>query len=435
MSHFMDIVCSQLSSLTLCLIVVTLTIGTALAFFLFKFWDFIKSSLTMLAISITLFVFVSLLDTNCVFPNARAAFKADYDVPSVPCFVKRIAEVDLLMKYIQPSTFHPKGYFLLEGLHGSGKSTLLQQSILPYSESGIAHLYIDVGIDGDVTDSLYSALKLKEYCDSYWTTVRSYLKIPSNTCPNNPVARLKYAVNVLTVAASEIRDEDGIPPLVIFDNTAQILTQSGGTQTIHLLQDMAKRASDEGSMVVLFTSSESSIPNIIRSRSAKSRLFETILIGEITDEEASEYLTCMRPNASKEDVTKAVQLVGGRFIDLTHAAKALSDGEAGIDRLKKAMFNEIWTTVIDLPPKVRKVLMVVVQNIVQSPTKMITKGNYYGNLARELSKDDLRLIDMTNVLYIDTQRGVFLGSRVVEIYFKEELSKSDSLIKRDVLPE
>ena len=431
----MDIVCSQLSSLTLSLIVVTFTIGMALAFFLFKFWDFIKSSLTMSALSITLFVFVSLLNTICVFPNARAAFKADYDVPSVPCFVKRSAEVDLLMEYLQPSTLHPKGYFLLEGLHGSGKSTLLQQSILPYSESGIAHLYIKVNVKGDITNNLYSALKLKEYCDSYWATICSYLNIPSNTCPNDPVARLEYALNVLTVVASEIRNEDGIPPLVIFDNIARILTQPNGTEIIHILQEMAKDASDEGSMVVLFTSSESDVPKIMRSRSAKSRLRAVIQIGEITDEEALEYLTCMCPNASKEDVTKAVQLFGGRFIHLTHAADALPSGEAGIDRLKEKVFNDIWTTVIDLPPKVRNVLMVVVQNILQSPTKMITKDNYYGNLVRELSKDDLRLIDMTNILYINARRGVYLGSRVVEIYFKEEFSKSDSLIKRDALPE
>lgn len=37
--------------------------------------------------------------------------KADYDVSSVPCFVKIIAEADLLMKNIQPITLHPKGYF------------------------------------------------------------------------------------------------------------------------------------------------------------------------------------------------------------------------------------------------------------------------------------------------------------------------------------
>ena len=92
------------------------------------------------------------------------------------------------MELLQLSTVHPGGYFLLEGLHGSGKSTFLQQSILPYSELGIAHLYIKVATNGDVTDSLYSALKVQEYCDSKWAMLCSYLKIPSNTCSNDPVA-------------------------------------------------------------------------------------------------------------------------------------------------------------------------------------------------------------------------------------------------------
>ena len=62
-----------------------------------------------------------------------------------------------------------------------------------------------------------------EYCGSYWTKVHSHLNIATDTCSNDPVARLEYVLNVLTVTASKIRDEDGIPPLVIFDNTAQNL--------------------------------------------------------------------------------------------------------------------------------------------------------------------------------------------------------------------
>ena len=175
-------------------------------------------------------------------------------------------------------------------------------------------------------------------------------------------------------------------------------------------------------MVVLFASSESFVPTIMRSRSAISRLRHTIHVGDIMDKEAFEYLTCMRPNASKEDVTKAVDLFGGRFIHLTYAASALISGEAGLAVLSMTIFNSIETRINDLPLKVRKVLIVVVQNIVQSPTKMITILYYHGTVS-ELTKDDLRLIDMINILDIEPGKRVFLGSRVVEIYFKENLSK------------
>ena len=68
-----------------------------------------------------------------------------------------------------------------------------------------------------------------------------------------------------------------------------------------------------------------------------------------------------------------------------------SDREAGIDCLKNTIFQEIGTTMLKVPPKVRKVL-IVVQNILQSPTNMITTDHYYNTLVRELSLDDLNLI-------------------------------------------
>ena len=132
----------------------------------------------------------------------------------------------------------------------------------------------------------------------------------------------------------------------------------------------------------------------------------------------------MCPNASKEDVTKAVELFEGRFIHLTYAARALVSGEAGLAILRTTIFKDIETSIIKLPLKVRTVLIVVVQNIMQSPTKMITIDNYYDTLARELTEDDLRLINMTNILDIEPLEGVFFASRVVETYFKEKLSNS-----------
>ena len=72
-------------------------------------------------------------------------------------------------------------------------------------------------------------------------------------------------------------------------------TNPGGTRIVHFLQDTAKDESDDGFRVVLFASSESSVPNIMQSRSAISRLRHTIHIGDITDKEAFESLTCMCP--------------------------------------------------------------------------------------------------------------------------------------------
>ena len=87
--------------------------------------------------------------------------------------------------------------------------------------------------------------------------------------------------------------------------------------TITDLQDMAKDAVDKGYMKVLFLSSESSVPNILQSQSAKSRMRSTIYVGDISDNEAIECITCLCKN---ELITRAVHYFGGRFIHLRLAA-------------------------------------------------------------------------------------------------------------------
>ena len=72
-----------------------------------------------------------------------------------------------------------------------------------------------------------------------------------NACPDEPVARLKYALEVLKLAATKICQDDGVLPLVVFDNTAQILTQPDGVKIIYLLQDTAKDMSDNGCFVCI----------------------------------------------------------------------------------------------------------------------------------------------------------------------------------------
>ena len=52
-----------------------------------------------------------------------------------------------------PNRVHPGGHYLLEGVDGTGKTTVLQ-ALLPFSESGIAHLYVDVREDGNVGANL-----------------------------------------------------------------------------------------------------------------------------------------------------------------------------------------------------------------------------------------------------------------------------------------
>ena len=71
------------------------------------------------------------------------------------------------------------------------------------------------------------------------------MKLQSFACPDDPAARMNYALKVLTQAAAETNREDGVPPVVVFDNVAHIMGKPGGLETIHLLQDYAKVMSDK----------------------------------------------------------------------------------------------------------------------------------------------------------------------------------------------
>ena len=226
MFYTLDVVCSQLNFGPIVAAVVAVFFGMAsLTARRFGYVPniIITSLLTVTTVLLFVVVIFVILDTTCILPNAKSAFKEDYEIPTIKCYVQRKTDVDDFIQRIQSKNIRLDGYYFLEGVHGCGKSTSIQTSLLPYSESGIAHLYLQVTSTKDLTDRLYSKLKITNYCESWWSTIRSFMKVPSPACPDEPAARFKYALDILTLAATEINKEDGFPPLVVFDNMAQIM--------------------------------------------------------------------------------------------------------------------------------------------------------------------------------------------------------------------
>ena len=309
----------------------------------------------MIAIPVVFVVIVIFMDGCCIVPNAKSAFKEGFQSERTQCLIQRPDIIRQLVSVLQPKSGHPGGYFLLEGLHGCGKTTVLKQIV---ADSASDILYVPVSVDGDVSVGLYSALKIDAYCESFLTRLCSYVNFPSRSCPKESSARLKYALHILETAATEIYFEDNRSPSVVFDNTAQILKRSDGAQIVHLLQDTAKGISDTRHLIFLFASSESSVPNIMRSRSSVSRLFRTITMVDINDEEAVDYLTCMCPNATKGVITSTVRLVGGRFVDLLTASQIINDGMA--DELEEILLQKVEASFAPLPHQVKNILYDVV---------------------------------------------------------------------------
>ena len=103
---------------------------------------------------------------------------------------------------------HPGGYYLIEGQHGCGKTTILKRALV---ESGPGILYVPLGVDGDVSVSLYEALKINMYCKGYWAKLSSYLKLPSEICHDDPLDRLKRVFTAVQgIARGIIESTSGI---------------------------------------------------------------------------------------------------------------------------------------------------------------------------------------------------------------------------------
>ena len=89
----------------------------------FMLYSKFSNYVTALAISVFFLVFVAVFDTSCVLPNVKAAFKADYDIPNIQCFVQRKPEVERLMEFILLSSRHRwgGGIFCWKDSMGVGK--------------------------------------------------------------------------------------------------------------------------------------------------------------------------------------------------------------------------------------------------------------------------------------------------------------------------
>ena len=417
MSQFWDVVCPYMYGSTFTY--VSLSIAIAIVVIVITHWymkmDKCSTIFTVSAVPIIVVIAMVLVDSCCIVPITKTAFRHSFQTETVACLVQRPDLSSELKDILKPES-HSGGYYLLEGPHGCGKTTILKNTI---AECGSGILYVPFKAHHKhASDSLYSAMKLLDSCESNWVAIRSH--VPPGICQMESSAHFKYTLKILYQAAGEIFSEDKYPPTVVFDNMAQILQYPDGIQTIDILQDFAKDTSDEKVLNFVFASSGSSVPNIMRSRSSKSRLHEIITVGDITDEEAVNYLSCMCPNATKDVITNAVRLVGGRFNDLVVAAHYIQKGKA--NKLENGLLTSIRADIISLPSRIATVLDEVVRRVLQSPRNTITR-DAYNILVNKLNTSDLKAIEKTNVLWID-EKVVTFGSRLAQHYWQGILSNS-----------
>ena len=143
-------------------------------------------------------------------------------------------------------------------------------------------------------------------------------------------------------------------------------------------------------------------------------------MGDITDEEAVHYLTCMCPNGTKDTITNKVRLVGGWFSDLDIAAEHINAGIG--DKLEGFFFTSIQAVIAALPSQIRTVMYEIARSILKSSGNKITRDEFRV-LMDTFNINNLDLIEKTNALWIDPLMVTFT-SDVIQTYWERKISNS-----------
>ena len=103
-----------------------------------------------------------------------------------------------------------------------------------------------------------------------------------------PLATFEQLISPLTAAAATFKARHGRPAVLVIDG-ADFLAQQCPT-FLGNLQDFAKISADSTNLRVVFVSSDGAALPLLTARSASSRMSRPYEIGEISDDQAIEYL-------------------------------------------------------------------------------------------------------------------------------------------------
>lgn len=250
-----------------------------------------------------------------------------------PKFTKPISNIILrntlsnrIKGYITPSA-GSRGYPLIIGEHGTGKTCLIKLAAESI-ENPTGIIYVDtpniltspskfakamqevLGWKPDPVIDTPESLQNPSFDDIWGAFVR---------------AAVKYQVNNKTI------------PVLIIDNANRLAEKQ--PELFDEIQDEAKRLTDERIATIVFVSSEGHVPRRMMERSSWSRAGAIVEVGDVTKEEALEYL---RLRGVKDmQALQIYELVGGRMIHLKYAADEIIDQGKSLEAVRKSEFARV----------------------------------------------------------------------------------------------
>ncbi|RIB16593.1 hypothetical protein C2G38_2038438 [Gigaspora rosea] len=203
--------------------------------------------------------------------------------------VPRLQTLASLMKIFQPNVKDFANYHIVVGEHGSGITTL---SVIAARKVGRGVIYVNIQGDTEELEDLGNALG-EAINFNEGVSLTGYLTqkiMGSDSIRLGSSKKWKSALDAFERAAAAYKKKYKQPPVLVFDNIS-VLSKSF-PKILDQLQERAKEAADKKKYIVVFVTSNGSVPKRMFERSAWSRAAKGILeIGDLTENEAIDYLT------------------------------------------------------------------------------------------------------------------------------------------------
>ncbi|RHZ65029.1 hypothetical protein Glove_319g168 [Diversispora epigaea] len=253
-------------------------------------------------------------------------------------FVLRPQISATLNRIFQPDKNHSY-YNAICGEHGSGKTTLITKEA---TNVGKGVIYVDIPSNLENLGKAFGKAVNLSFFEETSITVILISKILSKLGLANDKTVIssfqwESVMKRFRHACEVYKTKHGKPPVIIYDNINRLVEKN--PELLDILQDEAKDNADERTYVAVFVSSENLVSRRMKSRSACSRLWTTIDIGDLTKEESLDYLI----NKHKIDIKEAEKLydlIGGRILQLKSEADKLQQGKP-FEAIKEKIFTKI----------------------------------------------------------------------------------------------
>ncbi|RHZ82895.1 hypothetical protein Glove_103g267 [Diversispora epigaea] len=259
-------------------------------------------------------------------------FCPEPDVPGEQ-LIYREDVIKELKRILEPVPDH-SSYHIVVGNHGTGKTTVVRQSAKDVRK-GVIYIDVPPVLDRFI-DKLAQAIgySFEEYVSF---TESSKRKILGNGGPAEK-PRISRVLDAFERGARKYKENNGKPPVLILDNISKLGKRNASM--LEDLQDVAKLYADQKSCVVVFVSSEVTVPPIMSQQSSWSRADqEPIVIGDLTNKESFTYLHS-KLGIEEKVANQLIQLLGGRIRDLKTYGDRINKGET-FEEVRKIVFRTI----------------------------------------------------------------------------------------------